>query len=88
MLPGKPQFLAEHYARLENSLGAIGKPVPFSCEALEKSISDLAEEGQIRDHNIPFFAISWNGTTGPVYNDPVTKVSSYIGDLECRSISP
>ena len=49
---GKPQFLAEHYARLENSLGAIGKPVPFSCETLEQSIADLAEEGQVRDHNI------------------------------------
>lgn len=49
---GKPQFLPEHYARLENSLGAIGKPVPFTCETLQESIAALAEEGQIKDHNI------------------------------------
>ena len=49
---GKPQFLPEHYARLENSLGAISKPVPFSCGKLEQSIAELAEEGQIKDHNI------------------------------------
>ncbi|MDO5139079.1 MAG: aminotransferase class IV, partial [Oscillospiraceae bacterium] len=49
---GKPQFLPEHYARLENSLGAIGKPVPFSCETLGQSIAELAEEGQIKNHNI------------------------------------
>lgn len=49
---GKPQFLPEHYARLENSLGAIGKPVPFSCETLGQSIAELAEEGQVKDHNI------------------------------------
>ena len=49
---GKPQFLPEHYARLENSLGAIGKPVPFSCETLGQCIAELAEEGQIKDHNI------------------------------------
>ena len=49
---GKPQFLPEHYARLENSLGAIGMPVPFTCEKLSDSIRELAEEGQIRDHNL------------------------------------
>lgn len=49
---GKPQFLREHYARLENSLGAIGKPVPFTCEKLQESIAALAEEGQIKNHNI------------------------------------
>ena len=49
---GKPQFLPEHYARLENSLGAIGMPVPFTSEKLADSIRELAEEGQIRDHNL------------------------------------
>jgi len=49
---GKPQFLPEHYARLENSLGAIGMPVPFTSEKLADSIRELAEEGQIKDHNL------------------------------------
>ena len=49
---GKPQFLPEHYARLENSLGAIGMPVPFTSEKLAESIRELAEEGQIKDHNL------------------------------------
>ncbi|MBR5980876.1 MAG: aminotransferase class IV, partial [Firmicutes bacterium] len=49
---GKPQFLKEHYSRLENSLGAIGMAVPFSCDKLAESIRDLAEEGGIKDHNI------------------------------------
>ncbi len=49
---GRPQFLPEHYARLENSLGAIGMPVPFTCEKLEESICKLADEGQIKDHNL------------------------------------
>ena len=49
---GRPQFLPEHYARLENSLGAIGMPVPFTSEKLAESIRELAEEGQIKDHNL------------------------------------
>ena len=49
---GKPQFLPEHYARLQNSLGAIGREVPFNCETLGQSIAELAEEGQIKEHNI------------------------------------
>ncbi len=49
---GHPQFLPEHFARLENSLGAIGKPVPFTYAELEESIRSLAEEGHISDHNL------------------------------------
>lgn len=49
---GQPQFLPEHYQRLENSLGSIGMAAPFSCEKLAKSIRELAEEGGISDHNL------------------------------------
>ncbi len=49
---GKPQFLKEHYSRLENSLGAIGMAVPFTCDKLSESIRELADEGGIRNHNI------------------------------------
>ena len=49
---GKPQFLAEHYTRLENSLGAIGMAVPFTCEKLADSIRELADEGGVKNHNI------------------------------------
>ena len=49
---GRPQFLPEHYARLENSLGSIGMAVPFTCDQLAGSIHELATEGKIRDHNL------------------------------------
>ncbi len=49
---GRPQFLPEHFRRLENSLGSIGMAVPFTCEDLQESIRTLAEEGQILDHNL------------------------------------
>jgi len=52
LMNGRPQFLPEHFARLEGSLGAIGKPVPFTYEELKQSIEDLAAEGQIKDHNL------------------------------------
>ncbi len=52
LMNGRPQFLPEHFARLEGSLGAIGKTVPFTYKTLEQSITDLAEEGQIKDHNL------------------------------------
>ena len=52
LMNGKPQFLPEHFARLEGSLGAIGKTVPFTYETLEQSITDLAAEGRIKDHNL------------------------------------
>lgn len=49
---GRPQFLPEHFARLENSLGSIGMAVPFTYEKLAESIRELAEEGNILDHNL------------------------------------
>ena len=49
---GRPQFLPEHFARLENSLGSIGMAVPFSIQRLESAICALAEEGNILDHNL------------------------------------
>ena len=49
---GRPQFLPEHYRRLENSLGAMGMAVPFTCSHFEDSIAALTEESHIRDHNI------------------------------------
>ncbi len=49
---GKPQFLPEHFARLENSLGSIGMAVPFTCEHLAESIDALARDGNILNHNI------------------------------------
>lgn len=49
---GRPQFLPEHFARLENSLGSIGMAVPFSAQRLESGIRALAEEGHILDHNL------------------------------------
>lgn len=49
---GRPQFLPEHYARLENSLGAIGMAVPFSCEQLAGCIGELADECGVKNHNI------------------------------------
>ena len=49
---GHPQFLPEHFTRLENSLGSIGMAVPFTCEKLAESIRTLAEEGQILNHNL------------------------------------
>jgi len=49
---GQPQFLPEHFERLQNSLASIGMAVPFTYEKLEESIRELAEEGQITDHNI------------------------------------
>jgi len=49
---GKPQFLKEHYERLERSLASIGKPVPFTCGELASYIDELAEETGIKDHNI------------------------------------
>ena len=52
LMNGRPQFLPEHFARLEGSLGAIGKTVPFTYETLEQSITDLAAEGRIKDHNL------------------------------------
>ena len=52
LIDGRPQFLPEHFERLENSMGSIGMAVPFTYEKLEESIHDLAEEGQISNHNI------------------------------------
>ena len=52
LIDGHPQFLAEHFTRLENSLGSIGMAVPFTMEELEKSISALVTEGKIRNHNL------------------------------------
>ncbi len=52
LIDGRPQFLEEHFARLENSLGSMGMAVPFTCEKLEESIRALAEEGGIRNHNL------------------------------------
>ena len=49
---GRPQFLQEHYSRLENSLGAIGMEVPFTCGRLGSAIAELAEEGHVLDHNL------------------------------------
>ena len=49
---GKPQFLPEHFARLESSLGSISMAVPFTLGELEESIRALAAEGKISDHNI------------------------------------
>ena len=49
---GKPQFLREHYERLEKSLASMGLAVPFTCEELEDSIAGLVAESGIRDHNI------------------------------------
>ena len=52
LIDGQPQFLAEHFTRLENSLGSIGMAVPFTMEELEKSISALVTEGRIQNHNL------------------------------------
>lgn len=49
---GKPQFLKEHYERLERSLASMGRPVPFTCGELASYIDELAEETGIKDHNI------------------------------------
>ena len=49
---GRPQFLPEHFARLENSLGSIGMAVPFTYDELEQSMRDLAVEGNIQNHNL------------------------------------
>ena len=49
---GKPQFLKEHYERLERSLASMGLAVPFTCGELERCIEDLTGESGIRDHNI------------------------------------
>jgi len=49
---GKPQFLPEHFQRLENSLGSIGMAVPFTQEDLAGSIHELAEDGNVRNHNL------------------------------------
>lgn len=52
LIDGKPQFLPEHFVRLENSLGSIGMAVPFTCQQLAGSIHELAEEGHVLNHNI------------------------------------
>ncbi len=49
---GKPQFLKEHYERLEKSLASMGIPVPFTCEYLADRIDDLVAEIGIEDHNV------------------------------------
>ena len=49
---GKPQFLKEHYERLERSLASMRIPVPFTCDELAECIARLAEESGIKDHNI------------------------------------
>lgn len=49
---GKPQFLPEHFQRLENSLGSIGMAVPFTQEKLADSIHELAEDGNVLNHNL------------------------------------
>ena len=52
LIDGKPQFLPEHFERLENSLGSIGMTTPFTYEKLEQSMYELAEEGGIPNHNL------------------------------------
>ena len=49
---GKPQFLAEHYGRLEKSLASMGMAVPFSCADLRKCIDGLVAESGIMNYNI------------------------------------
>ena len=49
---GRPQFLQEHYERLERSLASMRIPVPFTCGELAGCIARLAEESGIKDHNI------------------------------------
>ena len=49
---GRPQFLPEHYERLEKSLAGMGMPVPFTYDRLESCIAELAEDSGISDHNI------------------------------------
>lgn len=49
---GKPQFLTEHYERLEKSLASMGIPVPFTCDVLETYIAGLVSEIGLEDHNI------------------------------------
>jgi len=49
---GRPQFLKEHYDRLERSLASMRIPVPFTCDELAGCIAQLAEESGIIDHNI------------------------------------
>ena len=49
---GQPQFLPEHFTRLENSLGSIGMTVPFTVQRLGSAICALAEEGHILNHNL------------------------------------
>ena len=49
---GKPQFLKEHYDRLERSLASMRIPVPFTCNELAGCIAQLAEESGIKNHNI------------------------------------
>ena len=52
LVGGKPQFLKEHYERLEKSLASMGIPVPFTCDSLKERIADLVAEIGIEDHNI------------------------------------
>ncbi len=52
LIGGKPQFLSEHYERLEKSLASMGLPVPFTCDDLAKSLTDLAAEIGSDDHNV------------------------------------
>ena len=49
---GSPQFLREHYERLERSLASMRLSVPFTCDDLAGCIAQLAEESGIKDHNI------------------------------------
>ena len=49
---GRPQFLPEHFARLEGSLGSIGMVVPFTYEKLAESIRALSTESKILNHNL------------------------------------
>lgn len=49
---GRPQFLQEHYDRLERSLASMRIPVPFTRDELAGCIAQLAEESGIKDHNI------------------------------------
>ena len=49
---GRPQFLQEHYDRLERSLASMRIPVPFTRDELAGCIAQLGEESGIKDHNI------------------------------------
>ena len=49
---GEPQFLPEHYERLEASLASMGLAVPFTCGELRTIIADMVAESGIANYNI------------------------------------